>query len=483
MNAATLLSVLPLLVSIGGGSDAPPLAAVPAPAATARQHDEGEVRVWLADSDDLLRRGDRARVSFRADERGYVTIVRIDTDGGLHVLFPDSPHDDGYVSEGRTYHAYPFHVDDDHGVGYVFAVWSPDPFDYYRLRDRGRWGYRLASWRVRGDPYVAADDFARQIVERRDSYYSIDMDEYSVGRRYAYPRFMCYDCHAGRPYHRWDPYAHRCVSVRVIVYDDPYYYPYRRYRGTRVVYARPRYEFKEVGRGERVTPENYIERRRRVASADPRRPGGDEPDPRPRPGGSRPDDDAPRPGGGGGNGGGGNGDGPRPGGTIPPGHGGTPPGQGGTPPGQGNDPPSQGGTPPGHQGTPPGQGGTPPGRRDEVRREPRGETRDDRPARENARPERRDEPRAERSGPPRVDERRAEPRREEPRREEPRREESRREQPRREEPRREEPRREEPRRERAEPERRPERPPPTRAASSREGARSTSAERPVARRP
>ena len=447
MNAAILLGVLPLLASIGGDGAAAPLTAIPAPAV--RQHDEGEVRVWLAEPDDLLRRGDRARVSFRADERGFVTVVRIDTDGELHVLFPDSPHDDGYVSEGRTYHAWPFRVDDDHGVGYVFAVWSPDPFDYYQLRERDRWGHRLASWRVRGDPYIAADDFARQIVERSTSYYAIDVDEYSVGRRYSYPRFMCYDCHAARSYHSWDPYSHRCVNVRVIVYDDPYYYPYRRYRGTRVVYARPRYEFKEVRRGERVTPDNYIERRRRVASDDVRRPGGttrpgggDRPSP--RPGNPRPGDDEPRPGGDPRPGD----DGPRPGGggTIPPGHGGTPPGQGGTPPGRGNDPPSQGGTPPGHQGTPPGQGGTPPGHRDDRRVQPR-------------------ESDARSAGMRRAESPREEPRRSESPREEPRRSESPREEPRRSESPRPEPRRSES--PRAEPRRTESRSEPRRASTER----------------
>ena len=461
MNAAILLSVLPLLAPFGGGADAAPLS-VSAP--NLRQQDDGEVRVWLAEPDDLLRRGERARVSFRADERGFVTVVRIDTDGELHILFPDSPHDDGYVSAGRTYHAWPFRVDDDHGVGYVFAVWSPDPFDYHQLRERDRWGYRLASWRVRGDPYIAADDFARQIIERSSSYYSLDVDEYAVGRRYSYPRFMCYDCHAARSYHSWDPYSHHCASIRLIVYDDPYYYPYRRYRGTRVVYARPRYEFKEVRRGERVTPDNYIERRRRVASDDVRRPGGTtrpgDDRPSPRPGDARPGDDGPRPGG----------DGPRPGGggTIPPGHGGTPPGQGGTPPGQGNDPPSRGGTPPGHQGTPPGQGGTPPGRRDERREQPRAadarpvevrrveRSRDEPPRDEPRRTESaREEPRR---AEPRSESPRAEPRRAEPRRAEPKRSESPKSEPRRAEPRRSEPSRSEPRRPSTEPSRAERRP-------------------------
>ncbi|MBW8772163.1 MAG: hypothetical protein JF590_02535, partial [Gemmatimonadetes bacterium] len=57
---------------------------------------------------------------------------------------------------------------------------------------------------------------------------------------YDYPRFVCYDCHAYAPYYTWNPYAHSCVRFRVVIYDDPYYYPYRYYGGRRVVVVRPR---------------------------------------------------------------------------------------------------------------------------------------------------------------------------------------------------------------------------------------------------
>jgi len=40
-------------------------------------------------------------------------------------------------------------------------------------------------------------------------------------------------------YPYWSPYDYTCVRFRIVVYDDPYYYPYRYYGGTRVVFARP----------------------------------------------------------------------------------------------------------------------------------------------------------------------------------------------------------------------------------------------------
>jgi hypothetical protein len=69
--------------------------------------------------------------------------------------------------------------------------------------------------------------------------YSYDVYPYHVDQRYDYPRFLCYDCHAYVAYPVWDPYVHSCVRFRLVVYDDPYYYPARVYAGTRVVFVRP----------------------------------------------------------------------------------------------------------------------------------------------------------------------------------------------------------------------------------------------------
>ena len=89
--------------------------------------------------------------------------------------------------------------------------------------------------------------------------YGLDFTSYHVERHYDYPRFLCYDCHGFQPYSRWDPYGYSCTSFRVVIYNDPYFYPGTRYRGTRVVYVQPRrgmahFSFKERARGEPGTP-------------------------------------------------------------------------------------------------------------------------------------------------------------------------------------------------------------------------------------
>jgi hypothetical protein len=274
-------------------------------------YDAPDVELWVS-GDNLFRRGDRARVYFRTDEDAFVTIVRIDTDGRVDILFPEDPFDDAEVRGGHTYRVYghgheSFVINDYPGLGYIFAIASWEPFDYGRVSRGRHWDYRHAGGRVHGDPYMAARDFADLLLYDSRAAYSFDVAEYHVERRASYPRFMCYDCHAYRPYHVWNPYSHACVKFRIVVWNDPYYYPYRYYGGRRVVYVRervrePRYEFKELPRGSQPSNGTLVEYRRRPSNADTRRPGSPTEDPNitrgrsadtRRSGATRPGDDVP----------------------------------------------------------------------------------------------------------------------------------------------------------------------------------------------
>jgi len=92
---------------------------------------------------------------------------------------------------------------------------------------------------VRGDPYVALTDLAQRIVPDSYNDWDYDLVPYYVQQHYDYPRFLCYDCHSYVSYSSWSPYDYTCVRFRMVVFDDPYYYPYRYYGGTRVVFTRP----------------------------------------------------------------------------------------------------------------------------------------------------------------------------------------------------------------------------------------------------
>ncbi len=240
------------------------------------------VQVWL-NNDGYYHRGDRVRVSFETDEDAYVTIFRVDTDGRVRVLFPHNPWHDNYVRGRRRYDVIEpygnhgkrsFVVDEYPGQGYVFAIASLDPFDYSAFTRRDHWDHRAIAYdgRVTGDPYVAFDDIVDRILPYGYEDYTYDISPYYVERRYAYPRFLCYDCHAYVGYTHWNPYRYSCVQFRLVIYDDPYYYPARIYAGTRVVYKRPvRYEPRYVFK-DRVASRPFVEHeRRRPATSQPGR--------------------------------------------------------------------------------------------------------------------------------------------------------------------------------------------------------------------
>ena len=224
----TTFGLLSLLVSSAAGSDRP------------------RVEVWTDRGDDPYATGQGVRVHFRTEQDAYVTILRIDTDGRVRVLFPREPWEDNFARGGRDYEVpgrdsrYAFSIDDYAGVGYIFAVVARDAFVYDALQSHDHWDYRaIADGRIHGDPYVAVTDLAERIVPPGYGDWDYDLAPYYVERHYDYPRFLCYDCHSPVNYSSWSPYDYSCVRFRIVVYDDAYYYPYRTYGATRVVFTRP----------------------------------------------------------------------------------------------------------------------------------------------------------------------------------------------------------------------------------------------------
>jgi hypothetical protein len=247
-TTAAVLSIL----TIAGGAPAS------APRALATRT---RVQVWTNRGEDPYASGQSVQVYFRTDQDAYVTILRVDTDGRVRVLFPRDPWEDNFARGGREYEVLDrfnrpaFEIDDYPGEGYIFAVSAPDPFVYDGIESGDHWDYRvIADGRVRGDPYVALTDLAQRIVPEGYSDWDYDMVPYYVQQHYDYPRFLCYDCHAYASYQYWSAYDYTCTRFRVVVYDDPYYYPYT-YGGTQVVFTRPlrpepRFIFKDRQQGD-----------------------------------------------------------------------------------------------------------------------------------------------------------------------------------------------------------------------------------------
>jgi len=245
------------------------LATVPTPAVY-----RPRVELWTNRGDAAVyTRGERVRVFFKLDRDAFVTIFRVDTDGRVRVLFPREPWEDNFARGGREFEVEgrssndAFSIDDYPGVGYLFAVTSTDAFTYDAIESGDHWDYRvIADGRVRGDPYVALTDLAQRIVPEGYSDWDYDVVSYNVEQHYNYPRFLCYDCHTYVSWPYWDPYNYSCIRFRMVVYDDPWYYPYRYYGGTRVVYGRPyraqpRFIFKDWGANQ-PNREGFVTRER-----------------------------------------------------------------------------------------------------------------------------------------------------------------------------------------------------------------------------
>ncbi|HXF96715.1 MAG TPA: DUF4384 domain-containing protein, partial [Gemmatimonadales bacterium] len=220
------------------------------------------IELWTSRGDAVYTRGQNVRVYFRVDRDAYITILRVDTDGRVRMLFPRDPWEDNFARGGREYEIEgyggrdAFRVDDYPGVGYVFGVAAADPFVYDAFVTGDHWDYRaIADGRVRGDPYVALTELATRILPPDYADWDYDIVPYYVERHYDYPRFLCYDCHGYASWVYWNPYHYSCVRFRIVIYDDPWYYPYRYYGGTRVVFVRPyrpepRFIFKDRSRSD-----------------------------------------------------------------------------------------------------------------------------------------------------------------------------------------------------------------------------------------
>jgi len=215
-----------------------------------------EARVWFDRGDDpVVQRGERLRVYYRTSTDAFTAIFRIDTDGRVQLIHPSNPGASGVTEGGEDYrllfpHASQWEVSDDPGVGYYFIVASQSSLDFSAFRflpRQDRWDLGDVGARVYEDPYLAIDDFVAALIPDWEiAPYTLDFVSYNVGETHSFPRFLCYDCHDARPFQTWDPYSYACSSFRVVVWDDPYYYPAFRYSGTRVVFSvplrnRPRY--------------------------------------------------------------------------------------------------------------------------------------------------------------------------------------------------------------------------------------------------
>ena len=85
--------LLPLLLYALGGGDSPA-------GSTRTTSDPPTVSIRIEHATPYAR-GDRVRAQVRVRSGSYLTVVRIDTRGRIHLLYPASPRESGFVA-GRN---------------------------------------------------------------------------------------------------------------------------------------------------------------------------------------------------------------------------------------------------------------------------------------------------------------------------------------------------------------------------------------------
>jgi hypothetical protein len=182
--------------------------------------------VALADpAGSVYQAGEPIRLSVRTDTDAFVLVFNIDSEGFVHLLHPQGTSAEK-LAGGRWYD---IPTDGDRelvvggktGVEFVFAVSvnDRDAVDGAGIADLLADEGRSASnrYRVKGDPFLAANRIAGQLVEgianRRDE--SLAFTYFYVSEAVDYPRYLCEDCdRAGK-----DPYAENLGYVATSAFD------------------------------------------------------------------------------------------------------------------------------------------------------------------------------------------------------------------------------------------------------------------------
>jgi len=174
---------------------------------------------------DTYRRGEQINIAFEANQDAYAVVYRIDSDGGVTILWPRSRLDDGFVF-GRHQYSLPaagaprLRAGSEPGVEYVEAVVSLYPFDLRDIEvdfhhEPADEDYRYA---VAGDPFLAMNEVNHAItrLENAEDFVVTNYVSYYVERQVEHPRYLCGQCHADENY---DPYGASCTIAIHHDYD------------------------------------------------------------------------------------------------------------------------------------------------------------------------------------------------------------------------------------------------------------------------
>jgi hypothetical protein len=145
------------------------------------------------------------RVRFEVSDNAYVTVVRVDDQGRMTILFPYSRTQRAavrggtvqYVRNPRLGNGTAFLANDRMGGGYIFALASFAPLDFSRFENRdydrigGYSAFTVANRNSARRPDVFIDRFAAAVLWDKDTAYDYDVDYYFPAVR-SYSSFNTY---------------------------------------------------------------------------------------------------------------------------------------------------------------------------------------------------------------------------------------------------------------------------------------------------
>ncbi len=184
----------------------------------------------------VLKPGRDINITFQTSKDAYVVLYNIDSEGYVHLLFPE----DGKPAKvkGRKVYFLPepgeglyWEVGNTTGIEYIHALAVSDRAmlkeeELYFLAE----SRKLAEdkkLRIEMDPFLAFNMIDEEVlVDPLSAEPATDYTYFYVNRKVDYPRYLCVQCHGADKIS--DPYAMECPEIIIerAAYEDDLHYPY-----------------------------------------------------------------------------------------------------------------------------------------------------------------------------------------------------------------------------------------------------------------
>ncbi len=186
-------------------------------------YSSGGIKLDLSEpAGSIFRPGEDVRFAYRTDEDAYVIIFDIDTEGYVHLLYPQGGQLGPRSLAGRRYsipeeQKASFVVEGETGMEFIFAiaVSEREHIDEDELAFLAESDFlpNDRQFRIDGDPFLAANMITGELVRgisQREGI-SIAHTYLYINDRVDYPRYICAECHDDARH----PYEERCAAYNV----------------------------------------------------------------------------------------------------------------------------------------------------------------------------------------------------------------------------------------------------------------------------